>query len=454
MASRPSTIPQLDTNKTNRTIPAASKVTDGYPLNDPLPASNVNYLHGWAGDWLEWLQERTEDGAVPATDLTLRGINALTVTGDGGDLVLKSGDGGATSGDAGNVLVELGSVVSGASGYFGVEGPSSYLWLKNTDNAAYSEVYLSTDDGGVKGSWEVGTWASSHATKPGIFYVYQDKDNAGSAVGLTRLSIAQDGSVGIGVDSPTAPLQVSSTNTYVQLETTDATTYSEVFFRTESGGTKGSWEVGTWGSSHASTPGVFYVIQHNDNSGALVNLPRLTIDQNGDVTIPGTITSGKIAATSVTTNSPGVTAVGDGSGAGVDATGSSAGSIGVKGVGGGALSGVGVYGQGSVSGNGIGVSGLGTGTEAGVKGQGGTSGIGVWGRSTSTEAAVYADSAAGSGYGVIAEADNSSPVRTALRLVPQGSDASSPQVGDVYYSSAVHKLKVYTGTGWETITSA
>ena len=113
MASRPTTIPQLDTNKTNRTIPVGSKVTDGYVLNDLLPSPNANYLWGWAGDWLEWLQERSEDGATPGTDLSLRGLDALTVTGDGGHVTLTGGDGGATSGDGGDIILMPGDVVSG-----------------------------------------------------------------------------------------------------------------------------------------------------------------------------------------------------------------------------------------------------------------------------------------------------------------------------------------------------
>ena len=120
MASRPATVPQLDTNETNRVIPAAGKITDGYSLNDILPASSANYLWGWSGDWLEWLDERTEDGTTPGTDLTFRGLDALTLTGDGGILTLVGGDGGGTSGDGGNILLLPGDVTSGTKGFVGV----------------------------------------------------------------------------------------------------------------------------------------------------------------------------------------------------------------------------------------------------------------------------------------------------------------------------------------------
>lgn len=72
MPDKPTTIPQLDTNQTNRTVPAPSKVTDGFVLNDILPSANVNYLHGWAGDWLGWLDSTFGDGAT-AAEITIPG---------------------------------------------------------------------------------------------------------------------------------------------------------------------------------------------------------------------------------------------------------------------------------------------------------------------------------------------------------------------------------------------
>lgn len=64
MPNKPTTVPQLDTNQTNRTVPAGSKVSDGYLTNDILPAANANYLWGWAGDWLNWLDGTFGDGAA------------------------------------------------------------------------------------------------------------------------------------------------------------------------------------------------------------------------------------------------------------------------------------------------------------------------------------------------------------------------------------------------------
>jgi hypothetical protein len=41
-----------------------------------------------------------------------------------------------------------------------------------------------------------------------------------------------------------------------------------------------------------------------------------------------------------------------------------------------------------------------------------------------------------------------------VRYIPLAADPSGAEAGDVYYNSVSNKLKVYTGAGWETITSA
>lgn len=41
-----------------------------------------------------------------------------------------------------------------------------------------------------------------------------------------------------------------------------------------------------------------------------------------------------------------------------------------------------------------------------------------------------------------------------LKLTPQSTAPSSPSAGMIYFDSTIHKLKVYTGSAWETITSA
>lgn len=79
MPNKPTTVPVLDGNQSNRTIPAPSKVTDGYLLNDLLPADNANYLWGWAGDWLGWLDATFDDGDA-AGDIRINGVVGLEDT--------------------------------------------------------------------------------------------------------------------------------------------------------------------------------------------------------------------------------------------------------------------------------------------------------------------------------------------------------------------------------------
>jgi hypothetical protein len=40
-----------------------------------------------------------------------------------------------------------------------------------------------------------------------------------------------------------------------------------------------------------------------------------------------------------------------------------------------------------------------------------------------------------------------------VNFAPLASDPASPTKGDMYFNSTYNKLKVYTGSAWETITS-
>lgn len=107
MPNKPTTVPQLDTNSTNRTIPAPSKVTDGYVTNDILPSANANYLWGWAGDWFGWLNSTFGDGPA-AGDLSLPPL----------DDTLPAADDSQT---LGNRTTRWGDVY-GSEGHFGTNG--------------------------------------------------------------------------------------------------------------------------------------------------------------------------------------------------------------------------------------------------------------------------------------------------------------------------------------------
>ena len=170
------------------------------------------------------------------------------------------------------------------------------------------------------------------------------------------------------------------------------------------------------------------------------------------------------------TNGPGVSGSGAGSGAGVvgSAFGSGYGGdfASVSGVGSRSTGGTNSNGgEGVGTGTGIGFQGTGGATGAGVKGIGGaTSGEGVWGvaasgstssgvlgtagSSTDSTAGVLGDGSAVDGYGVIAKGDTTTPARAAFRLVPQDSNPSNPQNGDIIYNGTANTFRGYAGGVW------
>lgn len=109
--------------------------------------------------------------------------------------------------------------------------------------------------------------------------------------------------------------------------------------------------------------------------------------------------------------------------------------------------------------NGSGVYATGDGSGPGVKARGGASGVGVdasanatavYARCTGTDAAVNA--ASNSGPGIITAGNSTS---SPINLVPVTTvnKPAVPSEGDLYYDFTLHKLRVYTGAAWETITS-
>jgi len=54
----------------------------------------------------------------------------------------------------------------------------------------------------------------------------------------------------------------------------------------------------------------------------------------------------------------------------------------------------------------------------------------------------------GGGYPMILQGDLTTPARAALRLVPQDSPPSSPQIGDIFCYSVDNLFYGYTGAGW------
>jgi hypothetical protein len=177
------------------------------------------------------------------------------------------------------------------------------------------------------------------------------------------------------------------------------------------------------------------------------------------------------------TNGIGLLGTGAGTGAGVTGTGGGTDAAGGSFTGG-TTNGIGALGTGT--GSGVGVSGVGdtgagvlgtSSTGVGVSGTGGTSasggdftggasdGIGCSatggatnGRGgifvgTGSGVALEGTSSAATGYAVIANAATT-PVRSALRIVPQNSDPGTTAQGDHYVSSETGLLRGHNGTAW------
>lgn len=246
MASRPGTVPQLDTNQTYRTIPAPTKVTDGYVLNDPLPAANVNYLWGWAGDWLTWLDERSEDGSTPTIDLTWRGRDALTTTSDGGTVTILGGDGGSTSGDGGDIVLipgdqtsgEYGQVLVGASApvtdFALVEfnGPSrsaasgtDLMLVASGATNSYAEIGFASYDPTEYASWYLGTWGYQRSSNPGKFYLLHYRNIAGAVINTLPFVVDDTDRVGFGTATPTSQVHLYGTAPDIKFEDTVGDTW-------------------------------------------------------------------------------------------------------------------------------------------------------------------------------------------------------------------------------------
>lgn len=113
--SRPAVVPTLDVNQTARTAWSVAKQNDGYVFEDPVPFAEYNYGLGWLGDWIAWLNERSEDGAAPALDLTVKGVD-LATAGNAGAYIARGGDASDASGVGGTALMRAGNSGSAQAG--------------------------------------------------------------------------------------------------------------------------------------------------------------------------------------------------------------------------------------------------------------------------------------------------------------------------------------------------
>lgn len=182
----------------------------------------------------------------------------------------------------------------------------------------------------------------------------------------------------------------------------------------------------------------------------------------GSMLVILTLTKG-LTSTQSTTDTAALTGTGNGTGAGVVGTGGATGNggtfagtstghgaqgtagagasaVGLKGIAGAGVSSSGVLGIASNANNTAGVYAQSNHADAnGVKGQTNSG-------TAADVAAVYADSNSSGGYAFIAFGDTTSPVRSAMRVVPQDAQPTTGQVGDMYVTTA-GVLKICTVAG-------
>lgn len=192
MAAKPGTVPQLDTNQTNRTAPIASKISDGYVLNDLLPSSNFNYLVGFAGDWLSWVDERIFDGATEE-EMFLRGRSMGSEDG----LLL----------DATTFAAQRAGLVDWG---FHREGAAV------VNNSVIADVFFRADEGSgtlkdfARIRCEVDGTPASGTSHPGSITFATVPDGGTSMV--ERMRVVSSGSVGINNEQPNRLLNATATN--------------------------------------------------------------------------------------------------------------------------------------------------------------------------------------------------------------------------------------------------
>lgn len=241
-----------------------------------------------------------------------------------------------------------------------------------------------------------------------------------------------------------------------------------------SGGTFTGDGSGVYGTTTGNTHG-FGVWGANDNGMAAVRGDGTSGSYGGEFSSDDTAAALKATALGASNNGlhatasgaapavlgeasgssqPGVKGIGGSGGSGVQGVGGTGGGVGVEGTGGSSGAAGGFFSGHSAGG--VGVEGRGKGTAAGGRFQAESGqnapGIVAVSQGTGTGADITAQ---GSGYGLVVQADTTSPARAALRLVPQNANPnSSPAAGDIFFCSADNTLRVYDGSTWQTLAYA
>lgn len=454
--TRPSYYPLHDELGTNSTAPESSLyVQSGYPTGLPVPSSDHNGKLNSNGRWSAYAdanQLHIADWIDTTANATLTRTTHLEYV------------------NGGNVLT-TGAVVDTRGAYL-IQGARF-----ETDDAFLNPIGAS-----IAGSPLV----YPTATVPGRIWVYANEDGdvrydsvgpavadspASDEITLVGLQVDALGVVTDGAVAPiTLPLPAYSLPIAIPIAGVQASFTTLTAIRATLTGAVG------FPTLQATAPaGQIGAVFTGNGTQVAVDIPTTTgpaltaTTSGGSPAITGTSSGTKAGVFAVSTGSgPALTADSTGgSSYAIDATGPVGGTVinsstasGIAVLGTAATTGVGIGGLGGSNSTSLAVRGESTHVDAyaiqGITANGASATTaGVLGSGRGAGAGVYAN-ATGTGYGLIAAADTTTPARSALRMIPQDADPTTPLQGDLLFNSArgaTGKNRTYT-TQWESVHSS
>ena len=440
--------------------PLSGEKDTGWVVDDKPPARHMNFLQNMAFQWFRWFDERLFDlissanflihppdpAAGVGGTMTIRGADAVGTDLAGGDADLSGGAGTGT-GSSKAALKASTAGVTGATAntpevYVVADGATGFVdFLKGILNPVALSG-LAIDVASV-------TSEAIHAER------LEGGSTAKAAVVAKRRTSASNMADGFGPGYGFTIEDLSSGDVSIAL----------IAAVRDGADNSGSLDFGTF---NVGVLAFHLRIRSSGLAEFLKGLTSIGVGINAGVKGTGGSTNGAgVEGTGGSTNGDGVVGTGVGSGDGVVGTGGATNGDGVVGTG--IASGAGVVGNAGLTGKGVvgfggantvgpGVEGTGGGGGPGVKGTGGGGGVGVEGFGDTNNNGVEGtgdgsgDGVLGiggsTGKGVVAQADTTSPVRSAFQVVPQDTEPTGPNaVGDIFVTTAgVMKICTVAGT--------
>jgi len=222
--------------------------------------------------------------------ITLEG-NLLSLSGEGGTVTLPTGGG------EGGLWNQVGVNINYRGGNVGIgtSTPAAPLVIHKDD-----QPFMLFQDGGTGNSTSNGLYIGLYGAQPttaGIFN-FQDSDMVFGTNGTSRMTIKNDGKIGIGTSSPafeldifkssgfaTANLKTLEGSSSILLDKGDVTKDSKMVFKT--GGTM-DWALGTYGGNAFSisedpnwADGTFQILKASGNIGIGETTPQTKLHVDG-----------------------------------------------------------------------------------------------------------------------------------------------------------------------------